>query len=151
MTCINHAFCQVKLYSCVNHYTAVLFPSQEFSFVGNVFGALIFDENIRIYFNKFDYFCQKEQFSVYIAYNLSEGLIAWDFSVLGSSSRSALAGWGVRAAVARGIFGTSSGFRVGWRTAGRVELLFFKSFLLVLAKLSFWRGGLGAGLAFYGD
>ena len=32
----------------------------------------------------------------------------------------------------------------GWRTAGRVWFLFFKSFLLVLA----W--GLGAGLSFYG-
>ena len=52
--------------------------------------------------------------------------------------------------MARGIFGTGSSFRMGRCTARGVSFLFFKSFLLVLAELSFWRGGLGAGLSFYG-
>ena len=38
----------------------------------------------------------------------------------------------------RGIW--SSGFRVGWRTAGRVQLLFLVTFLLVLTKFSIWQG-----------
>ena len=47
-------------------------------------------------------------------------------------------------AVARGVFGASSGFRVGWRAvAGGVWYLFFEGFLLVLAGLSFWQGGGG--------
>ena len=33
-----------------------------------------------------------------------------------------------------------SSFRVGWRTAGGVQFLFFRRFLLGLAKLSFWGG-----------
>ena len=35
---------------------------------------------------------------------------------------------------------TNSTFRVKKRVAGKVEFLFFRSFLLVLAKLSFWLG-----------
>ena len=108
--------------------------------MGNVFRALIFNKNIRICFNKFDYFCQKEQFSVCIIFNLSKGFITWNFSVLKSSSRSVLTGWGVQPAMAHKVFGTDSSFRVKWRTTGRLKLLFFKSFLLVLAKLSFWQG-----------
>ena len=33
----------------------------------------------------------------------------------------------------------SSGFRVGWRAAGGVQLLFLGTFLLVLTKFSFWQ------------
>ena len=47
--------------------------------------------------------------------------------------------WGL-AAGGCGIFGANSGFRVGWRTAGRVPWLFFETFLLLLAKFFFWRG-----------
>ena len=46
-------------------------------------------------------------------------------------------------AMARGIFGTGSNFRVGWRKAGAgggVGFVFFGIFTLVLAKVSFWRG-----------
>ena len=45
-------------------------------------------------------------------------------------------------AMARGLFGTGSSFRVGWRTVGggRVGFVFFGIFPLVLAKVSFWRG-----------
>ena len=54
-------------------------------------------------------------------------------------------------AVARGVSGAGSGFRVEWCTAGGIQFLFFGSFLLVLAELSFLGGGgLGAGLSFYG-
>ena len=35
-----------------------------------------------------------------------------------------------------------------WRTTGKVWFLFFKSFLLVLTRLSFWRGHWGLGYAF---
>ena len=45
--------------------------------------------------------------------------------------------WGIGLSVAGGA---GSGFRVGWRTSGQVWFPFFKSFLLVLAGLSFWRG-----------
>ena len=38
-------------------------------------------------------------------------------------------------AMARGLFGTGSSFRVGWRTVGGGGI-----FPLVLAKVSFWRG-----------
>ena len=49
--------------------------------------------------------------------------------------------------------GPCPNFRVWWRAAvgGGVWALFFESFLLVLAGLSFWRGGLGAGLSYYGN
>ena len=47
--------------------------------------------------------------------------------------------------LALGAIGAGSGFRVEGRTAGKVQFLFFKSFLLVLAVLSFWRGGGGGG------
>ena len=47
--------------------------------------------------------------------------------------------------MARGIFGTGSSFRMGRCTARGVSFLFFKSFLLVLAELSFWRGGWALG------
>ena len=46
-------------------------------------------------------------------------------------------------AMARGLFGTGSSFRVGWRTVGGgggVGFVFFGIFPLVLAKVSFWRG-----------
>ena len=49
-------------------------------------------------------------------------------------------GSGVWAAVAGGVFGAGAGFRVGWRALGGVWFPFFRGFLLVLAKLSFWRG-----------
>ena len=42
--------------------------------------------------------------------------------------------------MAQGISETNSSFRVRWRTARRVNFLFFESFLLALAKLSFWHG-----------
>ena len=35
---------------------------------------------------------------------------------------------------------TNSSIHVKWCTTGKVEFLFFKSFLLVLTKLSFWQG-----------
>ena len=47
----------------------------------------------------------------------------------------ALSAW---ATVGCGVFGAGSGFGVGWRTV--VWSLFFGAFLLVLAKLLFWRG-----------
>ena len=40
--------------------------------------------------------------------------------------------------MARGVSGTGSGFRVGWRAAGGGGLLSIFQFLL--ASLSFWRG-----------
>ena len=43
--------------------------------------------------------------------------------------------------MARGIFGASSSFGVGLRTAGGFESLVFRGFQLVFAGLSFWRGG----------
>ena len=49
--------------------------------------------------------------------------------------------------VSHSIFETNSGFHVKWRTTGKVSFLFFKSFLLVLTKFLFWRGGWG--LAYY--
>ena len=48
------------------------------------------------------------------------------------------------------VFGANSSFRVGWHTAGGVWFLFFKSFLLLLAKLSFSRGGWALGYHFMG-
>ena len=49
------------------------------------------------------------------------------------------------AAVARGVSGAGSGFRVGWRTVGGERLfLFFRSYLMVLPLAE--GGGLGAGL-----
>ena len=38
------------------------------------------------------------------------------------------------------IFKTISGFYVKQRITGKVEFLFFESFLVVLTKLSFWKG-----------
>ena len=38
------------------------------------------------------------------------------------------------------VFEAVSGFRVKWRTAVKVQFLFFKGFLVVLAGWSFWRG-----------
>ena len=43
------------------------------------------------------------------------------------------------------IFETNSTFDVKQRTTGKVSFLFFKSFPLVLSKLSFWQGGWGLG------
>ena len=43
----------------------------------------------------------------------------------------------------------SCSFHAGWRTRGKVYFLFLQSFLLVLAKISFWRG-VGTALLFYG-
>ena len=48
-------------------------------------------------------------------------------------------------AMAHRIFRTNSSFHVKWRTTGRVQLLFFRSFLLVLTKLSFRRGDWALG------
>ena len=42
------------------------------------------------------------------------------------------------------IFGTGSGFRGGWRTAGRVWSRFW-TLLLVLANFLFWQGGWALG------
>ena len=47
----------------------------------------------------------------------------------------------------RGIWG--SGFRVGWRTTGRVQSRFFGTFLLVLTKFSFWWGDWALGYKGY--
>ena len=48
------------------------------------------------------------------------------------------------AAVARGVSGAGSGFRVGWRTVGGERLfLFFRSYLMVLPLAE--GGGGGAG------
>ena len=43
-------------------------------------------------------------------------------------------------AMAHRAFETGSSFHAEWHTGGRVKFLFFKSFLLVLAKLSFGGG-----------
>ena len=40
---------------------------------------------------------------------------------------------------------TNSSFRVKYPTAGKVSLLFSKSFLLVLTKISFWHGDWALG------
>ena len=49
--------------------------------------------------------------------------------------------------MAHGVFGAGSGFRVGWRAmgGGGVWFLLFKGFIVVLAKLSFYRGDWGLG------
>ena len=36
------------------------------------------------------------------------------------------------------IFETSSSFHLKWRTMGKVQFAFFRRFLLVVAKVSFW-------------
>ena len=61
-----------------------------------------------------------------------------DFSGLAHSSIGS-------SAVAHGIFGASSSFRVKWSTVRKVSFLFFKSFLLILAKPSVWRGDWALG------
>ena len=43
-------------------------------------------------------------------------------------------------AMARGIFGSGSSFRVGWCTVEGVGVVFSGIFPLVLARVSFWRG-----------
>ena len=53
-------------------------------------------------------------------------------------------------AVARRVCGANwvlcgTGFCVEWRIAGNAKFLFFKSFLLLLAKLSFWQGDISMG------
>ena len=55
------------------------------------------------------------------------------------------------AAAGRGVFGAGCGVRVGWRTAGGVWFLFFKGFLLALAKFSIWRGDWALGLKSFGN
>ena len=42
--------------------------------------------------------------------------------------------------VAHRIIEANCSFHVKWRTAGKVGFLFLRSFPLVLARLSFWRG-----------
>ena len=42
-------------------------------------------------------------------------------------------------------FETSSSFHVKWGTTGQVQFLFFKGFLLVLIKFSFWGGDWALG------
>ena len=59
-------------------------------------------------------------------------------------------GYSRAAAVGRKVSEASSGFCVGQSTARKVLLLFFGTFLPVLAKFSFWGGGMGTGLSFYG-
>ena len=44
------------------------------------------------------------------------------------------------ATISHKIFGTNSSFHVKERNAGKVQLLFFGTFLLVLPKFSFWQG-----------
>ena len=46
----------------------------------------------------------------------------------------------LKAAISNKIFETDSSFRVKWRTAVKVQFLFFNSFFVVLAKWSFWQG-----------
>ena len=65
------------------------------------------------------------------------GCVGWaGFGGAGGACCFAL--WG--AAVGRGVFGAGCDFRVGWRTAARVLLLFFRTFLLVLTSFSLWQG-----------
>ena len=45
----------------------------------------------------------------------------------------------VGAAVAGGVFGAGSGFRVGWGAAPGVWCLFFRGLLLVVPGVSFYR------------
>ena len=49
--------------------------------------------------------------------------------------------------MAHGVFGAGSGVRGGWRAmrGGGVWFLHFKGFIVVLAKLSFYRGDWGLG------
>ena len=44
------------------------------------------------------------------------------------------------ATISHKVFGTDSSFHVKECTAGKVQLLFFGTFLLVLPEFSFWRG-----------
>ena len=39
------------------------------------------------------------------------------------------------------VLGVKSSFRVKWRTAGKVQFLYFRRFLLVLARSSLWGWG----------
>ena len=62
-------------------------------------------------------------------------------------------GWGIDSffawcswpAVGRGVFGAGSGFRVGWRAAGWVWLIFCGGLLLVLAGFWLLLGGWALG------
>ena len=47
-------------------------------------------------------------------------------------------------------FETSSSFHVKWGTTGKVQFLFFKGFLLVLIKFSFWGGDWALGYNYMG-
>ena len=57
-------------------------------------------------------------------------------------------GYSRAAAVGRKVSEASSGFYVGQSTARKVLLLFFGTFLPVLAKFSFWRGEWALGYHF---
>ena len=48
---------------------------------------------------------------------------------------------GLRTTTSHKIFETNSSFHVKWRTTGKVLLLIFGTFLLVLTEFSFWHGG----------
>lgn len=48
-------------------------------------------------------------------------------------------------AVIRGVFEAGSSFRVEWHTAGGVQVLFFRGFLLVLSEFSFRVGDWALG------
>ena len=55
-----------------------------------------------------------------------------------------------RPAIGRGISGTGSGFRVGWRTMAGVELLFFETFFASINGIFILAGGMGTALSFCG-
>ena len=79
--------------------------------------------------------------------SLFQGSSFWDPGVWGPGFWRPVC-WGAGfggPAMARGVFGAGSGFRVVWRTAGGISFLFFRIFLLVLAKISFWRGDWSLG------
>ena len=56
------------------------------------------------------------------------------------SSHDSRGGSSLMPAITYKIFETNSIFHVKQRTMGKVQFLFFKSFLLLLIKLSFWQG-----------
>ena len=84
---------------------------------------------------------------------LTERGISKDHKVrVGPQPGCAAGGVGDRISMDHGIFGTNSGFGGKWCTTRKVVLkfLFFMSFLLVLAGLSFWRGDWALGFHSWG-
>ena len=72
-----------------------------------------------------------------------------DFGAIGAGRRFG-GGGGFRPAVARGVFGAGSGFRVGWRTVGEGFVSVFWEFFASISGAFILAGGLGTGLSFYG-